>query len=112
MTSIFQSIPTPPLDGSSGDRGRQALDELVETVVAVLQPGLHAGLDHRVARLDSLEHRVAVDAGHPVAEVLEPDRVQADVPRRSLLFEGLDQAVDGLRPMEHAMERVAVAVAV
>src|SRR4051812_39308027 len=98
LLSVFES-----------DCSEEARQELLQAIEALVDTGLHAGLDHRVAVLDALVHRVAAQDRPPVA-LLERDRVQRDMAGRALELEGLDHRIRRRHAMEDAVKAVFGAV--
>src|SRR5436190_13224874 len=109
MTSSLYSTFDAPVSSGESDSREQAREQLLEAIEALVDAGLHAGFDHRVAVLDALEHRVPAQDG-PTVALLEGHRVERDVAGRALELEGLDHRVGSRRAVEDAVEGVFGAV--
>src|SRR5262245_3824592 len=88
---------------SEGAIGQQPVDRGVPVVDA----DLHAAAEPAVAGLEAVAQGLRVEAGAPVAEVLEGHRLQGDAVGHALPGEGLDKAV-GADGVEAAAERLGV----
>jgi glycogen(starch) synthase len=96
-------------------RGRRRSDaalggQPLQLGVPLLDTDLHAALKPGIPALEAVHQRLSVQAGPPVAEVLEPQRLQGHPVRLALEGEGLH---DPVRPhlVERAVERILLAVA-
>src|SRR4051812_37484079 len=95
LCSLMATILAPDAAGLPASAGEQAAgsaqtsEEVVELLVALHHAGLHAAGQDRVAVLDRLRHRAPGEAGAPVAEVLERQRLQRDLVRHPVEREGL-----------------------
>src|SRR5690606_127223 len=107
-----RSVNTPAIrrcrsaGGSDGAIGDQPL----QLGVALVDAGLHAAAQPRVAALEAVDQRLGAQPGAAAAEVLEPERLQRDAVRLALEREGLDDAVRA-HLVEAAVEPVLRAVA-
>src|SRR5207237_6880008 len=68
-------------------------EDLGEPVVRLVRARLHAAAQDRVAVFFAGEHRADPDPRSSVADVLERQRVHADVARHRLELEGLDDTL-------------------
>src|SRR5690606_22783794 len=101
---------TPP--AARPERAGSGGDDRLEAVVALAPPLLHSGCAHAVAGLARRVDGVAGEAGATVAEVVESQRFDAHSIRESEELERLDRELVLAHRVEHAAERVLVALGV
>src|SRR4051812_33618635 len=94
----------------SGHRN-EAGEEVVEALVALVDPAFHPARDHGVTRLDRLMSGMDPNK-RPIAARHEDQRVEGDVTGRALELECLRHPGHGRLAVEDAMERVGVALGV
>src|SRR4051794_4688369 len=107
-----RSVNTWPISRcrSAGRLDSAIGEHLLELRVALVDPDLHAALEPRVPALETVHEGLRAQPGAPVAEVLEPHRLQCHTVRVALVGERLHDAV---RPdlVKAAAERVFFPVA-
>src|SRR5690606_26826068 len=87
-------------------------EDLVELLVALADPDLHAARDAAVAALERVDERRRGEAAAPAGQLLEPEAVERDPVGEALVRERLDDELVRAHLVHAAEERVLVAVGV